>query len=405
MSNVTQIYSIVNAAVADFMGSYNVRAKDTTSFVDLGRSLGDLTTEADPYHGYDAFFGALVSRIAKTEVFVRLYENSERRVLTDYIDFGAFVQKIYAEMPDAVSNPVWSVSNGQNPPTISSASPYDVTTTVGISSLIYGKRGTWSIELKYPTVQIKTAFLSESAMMAFIDGIYTQISNSLATELEALENLAVNTSMAACIHNGNATNVLQEYNLQVGSESGMTLHVSDCLENLSFLAFANKLIDNTRGYMKKMSKKFNIASYPTFTPTDKCRVEVLTDFASASKFYLESNTFHDELVRMEGYTEVPWWQSPGTDGIIDFAEASKISIDNADVYADAGTGAPITVSQSGIIAFLRDDENVKAYFGDRNTWEVVNPRERTVIHGEHADLGYAVDPHANAWVFYIADET
>ena len=62
MSNVTQIYSIVNAAVADFMGSYNVRAKDTTSFVDLGRSLGDLTTEADPYHGYDAFFGALVSR-------------------------------------------------------------------------------------------------------------------------------------------------------------------------------------------------------------------------------------------------------------------------------------------------------------------------------------------------------
>ena len=140
MSNVTQIYSIVNAAVADFMGAYDVRAKDTTSFVDLGRSLADLSTEADPYHGYDAFFGALVSRIAKTEVFVRLYEKAERRVITDYIEFGAFVQKIYTTMPDAVSNPVWSVSNGENPPTIGASNPYGVTTTVGVSSLFYGQK-------------------------------------------------------------------------------------------------------------------------------------------------------------------------------------------------------------------------------------------------------------------------
>ena len=393
MSNVTQIYSIVNAAVADFMGSYDVRAKDTTSFVDLGRSLADLSTEADPYHGYDAFFGALVSRIAKTEVFVRLYEKAERRVITDYIEFGAFVQKIYTTMPDAVSNPVWAVSNGENPPTIGSSNPYGVTTTVGVSSLIYGKKGTWSIELKYPTVQIKSAFLSEAAMGAFIDSIYVQISNSLAVEMEALEALAVNTSMAACVHNSKATNLLAEYNLQVG-EGGTTLHVSDCLKSLDFLAFANKTIDNVRGYMKKISGK-------TFTPSDRAVVEVLTDFASASKFYLESNTYHDELVKMEGYTEVPYWQSPGDTGIFDFAEASKISITNADVYAVEGVAQ--NVSQGGIIAFIRDDENVKAYFGDRNTWEIVNPRERTVTHGEHADVGYAVDPHANAWVFYIAE--
>ena len=74
---------------------------------------------------------------------------------------------------------------------------------------------------------------------------------------------------------------------------------------------------------------------------------------------------------------------------------------NADVYKD-GQGDPITVEQTGVIAFLRDEENVKAYFGDREAWEIVNPRERTVIHGEQADLGFAVDPHANAWVFYIA---
>lgn len=400
MSNVTQIYALVNDAVSDFIGSNNARVKDTTSFVDLGRTLSEINTEADPYHGYDAFFGALCSRIAKTETFVRLYEASNRRVLADYIDFGAFVQKIYTTMPDAVSNPVWAVSNGQNPPTISASDPYGVTTTVGVSSMLYGKKGTWSIEIKYPTVQIKSAFLSESAMMAFIDSIYTQIANSLAVELEALENLAVNTSMAACLHNSKATNLLQVYN---NSGVATSLTVSNCLRNLDFLAFANKYIDDMRGYMKKMSAKFNVSGYKTFTPTDKAVLDVLTEFASASKFYLESNTYNMELVKMEGYNEVPCWQSSGSSGAFDFANVSKIDVKNADVYADASTGAAIEISQSGIIAFLRDEDNVKAYFGERNTWEIVNPRERTVTHGEHADIGYAVDPHANAWVFYIAN--
>ena len=94
MANVTQIYQLVNAAASDFLGSNGVRVKDTTSFVDFGRSLADLSTVADPYHGYDAWFGALVGRIAKTEVFVRLYEKANRKILTDYHEFGAFIQKI-----------------------------------------------------------------------------------------------------------------------------------------------------------------------------------------------------------------------------------------------------------------------------------------------------------------------
>lgn len=399
MGNVTQIYSIVNAAVADFMGSYDVRAKDTTSFVDLGRALADITTESDPYHGYDSFFGALASRIARTEVFVRLYEKQNRRVLTDYIDFGAFVERVYMDLPTAVSNPAWAVSNGQNPPTISAYSPYDVTATVAMSALIFGKRGTWSIELKRPTVQIKEAFLNESAMMAFIDAIYIQISTSINSELEALEALAVNTAMANALEHGQKTNLLQVYN---NSGVAVSLTVSNCLKSMDFLAFANKTIDNLRGYMKKLSTKYNAAGYKTFTPEGKSVLECLTEFASASKFYLESTSFNANLVTMQGYTEVPYWQSPGDSGAFDFAEASKISIDNVDVKKDAGTGAAVTVTQSGILAFLRDEDNVKAYFGERNTWEVVNPRERTVIHGEHADIGYAVDPHANAWVFYIA---
>ena len=391
MGNVTQIYQLVNDAVSDFLGTTAVRAKDTSSFVDLGRTLAQIHSATNPYDGYDSFYGALAARIAKTEIMVRLYEGSGRGVIADYIDFGAFVQRVYTDIPDAVENPVWSLSNGQNPPTITPHSPYDVDTVVNISAMIFGKRGTWSIEILKPYKQIKEAFLSESAMMAFIDAIDLAVANSLAMEKESLENLAVATSIANCLKNGKATNLLAAYN--TGAATPLT--VANCLRSLDFLAFANKTIDNFRGYIKKPSRKYNTAGYVTFTPTDKAKLEVLTDFASASKFYLESNTYHDELVNMKGYSEIPYWQSPGTSGAFDFAEASKIIIENDGVDADPVTG-------TGIIAFLRDEEQVKAYFGEVESWSLPNPRDRSTIHGEQAETGYAVDPHLNAWVFYIA---
>ena len=392
MGNVSQIYQLVNDAVSDFLGTTAVRAKDTSSFVDLGRTLAQIHSATNPYDGYDSFYGALAARIAKTEIMVRLYEGSGRGVIADYIDFGAFVQRVYTDIPDAVENPVWSLSNGQNPPTITPHSPYDVDTVVNISAMIFGKRGTWSIEILKPYKQIKEAFLSESAMLAFIDAIDLSIANSLAMEKEALENLAVATSIANCLQNGKATNLLAAYN--TGAATPLT--VANCLKSLDFLAFANKTIDNFRGYIKKPSRKYNTAGYVTFTPTDKAKLEVLTDFASASKFYLESNTYHDELVNMKGYNEVPYWMSSGTSGAFDFAEASKIIIQNDGVDEDPVTG-------TGIIAFLRDEEQVKAYFGEVESWSLPNPRDRSTIHGEQAETGYAVDPHLNAWVFYIAD--
>lgn len=392
MGNVSQIYQIVNDAVSDFLGTTAVRAKDTSSFVDLGRTLSQIHSATNPYDGYDSFYGALAARIAKTEIMVRLYEGSGRGVIADYIDFGAFVQRVYTDIPDAVENPVWSLSNGQNPPTINPHSPYDVKTVVNISAMIFGKRGTWSIEILKPYKQIKEAFLSESAMIAFIDAIDLSIANSLAMEKESLENLAVATSIANCLKNGKATNLLAAYN--TGAATPLT--VANCMRSLDFLAFANKTIDNFRGYIKKPSRKYNTAGYVTFTPADKAKLEVLTEFASASKFYLESNTYHDELVNMEGYSEVPYWQSPGTSGAFNFAESSKIIIQNDGVDKDPVTG-------TGIIAFLRDEEQVKAYFGEVESWSLPNPRDRSTIHGEQAETGYAVDPHLNAWVFYIAE--
>lgn len=153
--------------------------------------------------------------------------------------------------------------------------------------------------------------------------------------------------------------------------------------------------------MQKPSKIFNVAGYSTFTSEDKCVTEVLTEFANASRFYLRSNAFNESLVALDKYNEVPYWQTPGK--TFAFDDCSAVKITNFDVKHDT-SNPPVaqTVTGGGILAFVRDEEFVKAYFGERTTWELPNPRNKTVSHGEDAETGYAVDPHANAWVFYIA---
>lgn len=401
MGITSQIYSIVNDAASDFLGKTAVRVKDTSSFVDLGRQLSEIHTADNPYAGLDQWFGALACRIAKTEVMTRLYEKADRGVITDKINFGCFVQRVYAALPAAGENFAWSASNGQNPPTITAQSPYGVNSTINISTKLFGKRGTWAIEKTWTYHTIRDAFLDEASMGAFIDSFYTVIASAMAIDMEALESLAINTAIALCIHNGKATNLLQVYN--TGAPTSLT--VSTCLDSPDFLASANKIIDDFRGYMKKPSIKFNVAGYETWTPADKTRLDVLTEFASASKFRLYSNTYNPNMVEMQGYNEVPSWQGSGayTGGAYSFAEASKIDVKNVGVYADESTGAAIEVSQSGVVAFLRDEDAVKAYFGELYTYEVADPRQRRTIHGEEAETGYAVDPHCNMWVFYIAD--
>lgn len=383
MGNVTQIYSLVNGSVADALGSHSVRAKDTTSFVDLGKSLSD--------YQLDAFFGALACRIAKTVEFVRLYERNKRRVITDDLTFGAFVQKVYTDLPDAVSNPSWAVSNGSNPPTISRANPYGVTTTIAVTTKLFGKVGTWSVEVCYPTKQIRQAFTSETEMLVFIDAINTTIENSYTIEVEAVESLAVATGIALCLKNNKATNVLAVYN----EKSGRSLTVSTCADDAKYLAFEAETIMKTAKYMRKPSRLFNSAGYATFTPEDKQVLEVLTTYATASQVYLQANTYHEEMVKLPGYTEVEYWQGSGTS----FADAdvSSINIKNDDIDKNNA------IVQSGIVAYIRDEEAVRAYFGERYTWEDINKRDRLVTHGEQADKGFAVEPHANAWVFYRAN--
>ena len=383
---VKQISNIVNDSVKDALGkTEGITTLDSSDIVSMGKALAS-------HDLYDMFFKSLTNRIAKTVYFVRVYEGSKRSVLRDEHEFGAFIQKTYTEMPDAVDNATWNESGTK---TFPQASPYDVQATIGVSSLIFGGKGTWTIEIVRPIEQIKSAFLDNASMMRFIDSIYIAIQNSFKLEEERLTALAVNTSMASCLSGGVSRNLLAEYNAK---HADNPLTVESALENADFLKFASKEINLTVKNMAVLSTAFNKAKYTTFTSKENLVVEMLNHFASASDMYLQADTFHNELTKLPNFENVPFWQSSGNK--FDFTTCSSIDITNKQLISDGNeTG---NVKQSGIICFIHDTENVACYFGNRRTWDLPNPRSEVIVHGEKAEKGYSVDDHANAVVFYMA---
>lgn len=374
----SQIKDIVNDSVNEALGTKGLSQIETTDFVSMGKALAN-------YNLYEGFFSALANRIVKTVYFVRTYEANDRRVLRDEHEYGAFIQKVYYELPEAVDNPTFQIPDAVTG-LYTQQSPYDVSATVPVSTLIFGGRGTWSIEIVRPLDQIKTAFLDYSSMASFIDGIYVTVENAFKLEEERLVALAVNTAMADALSGGIARNLLAQYN----EEFNKSYTAEEALATPDFLRFASMEINKVVKNMRKMSKVYNKSGYATFTDREKLVVEMLSHFVSASEMYLQSDTFHNELVALPNFEDIPFWQASGD--AFGFSDCSAINVKNGDM----------TIAQGGIISFIHDIENVAAYFGDRKSWEMVNPRSDVVIHGEKAQKGFAVDNHANAVVFYLA---
>ena len=388
---VKQIANIVNDAVEDAIGkSAAAQELDTTDFISAGKAIS-------AHEAYEGFFGALVNRIVKTVYFQRAYSGTARKVLRDEHEWGAFVQKVYYKMPDAVDNTSFeSPQESGGTTTYNQTSPYDVDTVVAVQALIYGAQGTYTFEVIIPEVQIFSAFTDESSMRSFIDGIYLTVENKVKLAEERLVNTAVNTAMAFAIKNGLARNLLSEYNT---AHSGATLTVAQALESADFLKFASKEIARTKANIAKMSTVFNVNGYETFTEEGNLVVEMLAEFAKATDMYLQADTFHNELVSLPNYEEVPFWQTSGNNANFSFAQTSSINITHSDLDSE---GESDTVSQSGIICFMHDIENVAAYFGRRTTWEHWNKRDEVMVHGDKVRKGFAVDKNANGIVFYIA---
>lgn len=379
MANFEQIYLIVNDAAKEALGEQAITVKDTSSFVSLGEQV--LSSDENK----DVFTKTLMDKVARMVIAMRPYSGTERSVKRDIVDWGLYIQKVSYKRHDAVENPSYDFTTQAN--------PFDVEPATEIVQKLFSAISTWSFEDVIPDKQMFTAFNSASEFGAFISGIYMNIDNAYNIAVENIQNLAVNTLMAGVIKKGKATqkrNVLSEYNTK---HAGNELTVENCMTNADFLKYVGREMKTVIGNLKKMSVLYNAEDIQRHTPNDKLVVEVLGQYASASATYLESDTYHNELVKLPRYEEVAYWQASGTD--FAFENVSKIDIKNTQIDTEE-------ITQTGIIACIHDYDAVAAYIDKPRQSSIYNPRaERTNVFYK-ATQGYAVDLSENAVVFYIA---
>ena len=377
---VNQVYTMVNDAAKEALGQQAVTVKDTGTLVSLGEQI-------QASESVETFYKTLVNRIGRTVVAVRAFEINERSVMRNEMEWGVIYQKISFKPRDAVENPSWK--------TDTQANPYDIEPQTEVVQKLFSVMGTYSYEDSIPDYQLFTAFTTPAAMAAFISGIYTNMYNYLKIAEANLANLAVNTYMAGAMSGTNAAqkrNLLKEYNTKFTKK----LTVEQALTDASFLKFASKTINDTIKQFTSPSTIFNAEGIVRQTTKDKLVVEVLSQFATATTSYMESDTYHNELVKLPRYEEVNYWQASGTG--FSFDDVSTIDIKNAKINEGA------EVKQSGIVAFVHDYDAVASIIYRRRSNSIYNPRAERYNVMEKADKGYAVDLSENGVVFYMAAE-
>lgn len=379
---VTQIKDLVNSSLKEVNGSSQLLKEDLSNVVDIGKEL--LNND-----DVDNFVKKLVDRVGKTVFNDRVYQGSAPSVLMDAWEYGSVVEKIDSDLPKVEENDSWKLEDGKS-------YDQDIFYQPKVSAKFFNSKVTFDIPMSFTKMQVESAFSSATELNSFISMLMTKTQNAMTVHLDNLIMKTINNFTANVI---NAKKGMQVVNLlDLYNKTAQTkVTVDNALTSPDFIKFANLTINTYRDRLTKMSTLFNEAGLNKFTPTDNQHLVILSDLASASKVYLESDTYNQDNVKIANYDTVPYWQGSGT--TYDFKDTSKI-----DVAIKDGTQTKEVV-QSGILGVLFDTSALGISCQNPRTTTAVNARAEFYTNFNKYDAMYYNDLNENFVVFMIADTT
>ena len=379
---VTQIKDLVNSSLKEVNGSSVLLKEDLSNVVDIGKEL--LNND-----DIDNFVKKLVDRVGKTVFNDRVYQGSAPSVLMDAWEFGSVVEKIDSDLPNVEENDSWKLEDGKS-------YDQDIFYQPKVSAKFFNSKTTFDIPMSFTKTQVESAFSSPTELNSFISMLMVKTQNAMTVNLDGLIMKTINNFTANVI---NAKKGMQVVNLlDLYNKTAQTkVTVDNALTSPDFIKFANLMINTYRDRLTKMSTLFNQAGLNKFTPVDNQHLVILSDLASASKVYLESDTYNQDNVKISNYDTVPYWQGSGT--TYNFTDTSKIDIAIKD-------GAQTKeVIQTGILGVLFDTSALGVSCQNPRTTTAVNARAEFYTNFNKYDAMYFNDLNENFVVFMIADPT
>ena len=377
---IVQVKDLVNSAIKETNGSSALLKEDLSNVIDVGSEIFGADS-------VDNFVKKLVDKVGYTVFNSRVYQGSVPSILMNSWEFGSVMEKVETEIPAATENESWNLQDGQS-------YSQDTFYQPKVSAKFYNSRVTFDIPLSFTEMQVKSAFNSATELNSFISMLVTSVQNAMTVNIDNLITRTINNMTAFTLNGKNknrAVNLLTVYN----AKTGQSLTAAKALTDSAFIKFANQQIMLTQGRFSKLSTLFNEGGKQRFTPANEQHLVLLDDFASASKVYLESDTYHDGNVSLQGYETVPYWQGSGTS--YDFADTSKIDV------SITVSSKPTEIVQSGIIGVLFDTNAIGVSCMNQRVTSAYNARAEFYTNFTKFDAGFFNDLNENYVVFYIAD--
>lgn len=404
--NVNMIGDLVNDLVENATdGAFN--SVNASNIVSIGDTI--LNTSEN----IEKFYSALADRIGKVVIKSLEYTPSKRGIRVDALDFGVAIEKIKFEMGEfSDSSTMWDSDEEQFNPFSNSVNTYAY-------AKIYKKFSEYEYRDLIPDKQLRSAFVDMAHMGAFLSGLYVTRQNALKIALEELDNTAIAYAIGKTVitSQGDAyarysINELYKYNhdvlglsCTVGDDDAIVypdgwIKVAD-LETPTSKEFWRWFVRDLKekiGYVKKYTTLYNPEGREGFTLNPV--VEIIGKVASACKVFMESDTFHNDIVSLPNYNEIDFWQSIGTES---FSDVTKVAY--ADDEVDGDDITTYEKSVAGVIVHIRDNDTVMSMVRDFRERSIYNPAAEVTNTFDKATLGFLCDLSETSVVLSVADPT
>lgn len=383
---VKQIYELVNGVTQQTLGSETILNEDLSNVVDIGEAIFN-------NRSFDNFVRNLVDHIGRVIFVNRKYNGGAPSVLMEGWEYGAVMQKIASDLPEAVENESWDLIDGTS---------YDpnIFHKPIVSNKFFSKRTTFEVDQSITERQVKSAFSSAEQLNGFVSMIFNEIDKTLTVKTDGLVMRTINNMIGETLihdfsdgnYGSNSTakcvNLLHLYN----SRFGQSITPEEALYTPEFIRHSAYVMGLYQDRLAKISRNFNMGEMARFTPKDKLHFVTLADFSTAADIYLQSDVYHDVYTKLPQSEKVPYWQGSGLE--YSFGDITEINIK---------TASGKNVEATGILGCMFDRDALGVANFDRRVTTNYNPKAEFTNYFYKQDAMYFNDFNENFVVFYAAN--
>lgn len=380
---INQVASILNAINAEMCGETEISevAEDLRNIVEVGTQL--TTGNNDLTNFFESYGKKLIDKVGRVVIVDRTYKSTAPDITRDSWEYGSIMEKIRVSANELADDVTWSLNRGDAP------EQYEYQPAT-LSAKYFDSLDTFMTQISLPEKTLKSAFTSAEAMGRLIAAIENRVAMKISISKDNLIRRTVNNLIAEKIAANKEINLLAMYN--TGRATPIT--AAEALTSKDFLKFAVFNIMKYKKMIEEPSVLFGEEDYVNFTPSAFMKLIMLDTFVQSSEMYLESDTFHNDLVSLgSGYQTVPYWQGSGTDLEFSFDTISSINVKTA----SNGTAVNVT----GVIGVLFDRDAAAVCIEDGEVTSKYAAKGRFYNYFHYWNARYMNDLAENVVVFTI----